>query len=260
MKRPVQSSMAAFSPSGNFEAVPASTVQQAMRQWFEHWGRPQQIQFDHGQPWTCGNCDLPSLFELWLVGLGIAVVWSRPHYPQDNGKVERSHRTLQAGSAPSYCRTLQQLQQSLDQAIYLQRQLYPQPGGLTRWQQFPALAQPHRPYRMAQEAQFWSLQRVYHYLEQRQWQRKVDSSGRISLYNRNYPVSRSCAKQQVWVHFDASSAEWVVRDATGQEVGRCLALEINSATICQLQPHRSSAKHRQSPQPTSSDSTLRRPE
>ena len=251
--------MAAFSPSGNFEAVPATTVQQAMRQWFERWGRPQQIQFDHGQPWACGNCDLPSLFELWLVGLGITVVWSRPRYPQDNGKVERSHRTLQAWSAPSYCRTLQQLQQSLDRAIYLQRQLYPQPDGLTRWQKFPTLAQPYRPYRMAQEPQLWSLQRVYHYLEHRQWRRKVDSSGRISLYNRNYPVSRAYAKQQVWVHFEANSAEWVMLDASGQEVGRSIATEINPTTICQLQLHRSRAKHRQSPQSSSSVSTLRPP-
>jgi hypothetical protein len=255
MKPPVPSLRAAFSPSGTFEAVPATTVQQAMRQWFECWGRPQQLQFDHGQPWTSGNCDLPSFFELWLVGLGISVVWSRPHHPQDNGKVERSHRTLQAWSAPTYCRSLQQLQQSVDRAIYLQRQLYPQPDGQTRWQQFPALAQPQRPYRIAQEPQLWSLQRVYHYLEQWQWQRKVDSSGRISLYNRNYPVARACANQPVWVHFEANSAAWVMLDATGQEVGRSIALEINPTTICQLQLHRSRAKHRQSSQP-SSDSTL----
>ena len=249
MKPLGQCSKAAFSPSGSFEAVPASTVQQAMRQWFERWGRPWQMQLDHGQPWSRGNCDLPSFFELWLVGLGIEVRWSRVRTPQDNAKVERAHRTLQAWSAAAECRDLQQLQQSVDRAIEIQRQRYPNRAGLTRAQRFPALAQLERPYRMAEEAQLWSLCRVYHYLQQGQWQRKVDSAGRISLYNHNYLVNRACAKQQVWVHFEANPAEWVMLDAAGQEVGRSPALEINASTICQLQLHRSAAKHRRPPQP-----------
>ncbi len=96
-----------------------------MRGWFERWGRPQQIQFDHGQPWCSRASNLPSLFELWLVGLGIEVVWSRPRYPQDNGIVERSHRTTQSWSTPNTCRSIEQLQQSLDETVRLQRQFYP---------------------------------------------------------------------------------------------------------------------------------------
>ena len=73
------------------------------------------------------------------------MVWSRRHCPQDNGKVERSHRTTQAGSAPRYCQNLQQLQQSLDQAVRLQRQSYPTRNGLTRLQRYPDLAARGRP-------------------------------------------------------------------------------------------------------------------
>jgi hypothetical protein len=238
---------AVFSPSANFEAVPATTVQQTMRQWFERWGRPQQIQLDHGHPWAAGNQDLPSLFQLWLIGLGIEVVFSRVHHPQDNGKVERAHRTLQAWSAPTHCHDLAHLQHSLDCAIVLQRQFYPNRHGQSRWQRFPALSHCERPYQQNHEAQHWSLSCVCAFLQTQQWQRKVDRSGRISLYNHNYHVSRAYAKQQVWVRFDATTREWVFLNQAGDEVNRAPALEIDATTIRQLQPHRSTAKQQHSP-------------
>lgn len=217
-----------------------------MRQWLEQWGRPQQMQFDHGSPWWSSNGELPSLFELWLVGLGIEVVWSRPRCPQDNGIVERSHRTTQAWSAPMSCRTLAHLQQHLDEVARVQRQLYPTRTGLTRLQCFPHLLQSNRPYQSAQEEQLWSLQRVYDHLAQGCWSRKVDASGRVSLYNRNYTVSRPHAGQTVWVRFDPATGEWLWIDGNGQLLGRCPSLEITSHVIRQLHVHRSSARVRKS--------------
>lgn len=203
-----------------------------MRHWFEQWGCPRLIHLDHGAPWGVGNRDLPSLFELWLVGLGIDIVWSRRHCPQDNGKVERSHRTTQAWSAPRSCQTLEQLQHSLDQAVRLQRECYPDRNGLTRWQRYPDLVGSGRPYQSQQESLCWSLQRVYHHLEQGCWQRQVDGNGTISLYNRNYTVGRALARQKVWVRF--SQGEWVIFDVKGTEVTRLSAREINAQTIREL--------------------------
>lgn len=215
-----------------------------MQQWFEQWGRPEHIQFDHGQPWCANNRELPSLFELWLVGLGIQPVWSRPHHPQDNGIVERSHRTTQAWSAPGYCHSLQQLQHHLDQCVHIQRQLYPGKDGLTRAQRHPSLHQVQRPYSMTQEDQLWQLQRVYDYLATGCWQRKVDASGRISLYNRNYTIASAFAKHTLWVRFDPMTGEWCCFDEQGQEVKRCPSQEINAQTIRGLRTHRSAARTR----------------
>lgn len=246
---------AALSPSGSFEAVPATVVQQAMRHWFKRWGRPQQIQFDHGQPWCTSNRDathqrLPSLFELWLVGLGIDVVWSRPHHPQDNGIVERSHRTTQAWSAPEQCHSLEQLQQRLDHCAVVHRQRYVGKDHLTRVQRHPHLNQVLRPYHPHHEPQLWQLQRVYDYLATGCWQRKVDASGRISLYNHNYTVSRAHAKQLLWVRFDPATGQWCCFDETGTLVHRFAALEINPHTIRNLQLHRSTAQsHSPAPSP-----------
>lgn len=214
-----------------------------MRGWFERWGRPQQIQFDHGQPWCSSASNLPSLFELWLVGLGIEVVWSRPHYPQDNGIVERSHRTTQSWSAPRDCHTMEQLQKSLDEAVRLQRQFYPNAQRITRLHRYPQLLECPRPYQTAQEDQLWSLQRVYHALALGAWPRKVDASGRISLYNRNYTVSRTYAGQTLWIRFHPTTAEWLCYDPKGQLVARCQSLEINPQVIRQLKCHRAATSN-----------------
>lgn len=212
-------------------------MQQALRHWFERWGRPRYLHLDHGAPWGVGKRDLPSLFELWLVGLDVDILWSRRHCPQDNGKVERSHRTTQAWSAPRYCRDVQQLQRSLDQAVCLQRTHYPTRSGSTRLQRYPDLTTPLRPYHRSQESHVWSLHRVYRHLEQGCWQRQVDESGRISLYNRRYAVGRRFARSKVWVRF--VQGEWVCCDAKGTEIARLAALEINAETISQLQFARS---------------------
>ena len=245
MKPLVPCSGAALSPSGTFEALPATTVQQVLRQWFKQWGRPQQIQFDHGQPWRSGKSDLPSLFELWLIGLEVEVLWSRPRHPQDNGKVERSHRVTQAWSAPGDCRTLEQLQHHLDQVVQIHRQHYPDRHGLTRLARYPQLQQPGRAYDSAAEDHSWSLARVHAHLAQGCWRRKVDASGRISLYNRNYTLHRRLKGQTLWVRFDPTTSSWTCWDDKGKQVATCPSLEINAEGIRQLEVHRSAAKHTQ---------------
>lgn len=244
-----------FFPSAAFEAVPATTVQQALRYWFEQWGLPQQIQLDHGQPWRSGHNDLPSFFTLWFVGLGIEVVWSRPRYPQDNGTVERSHRVTQAWSAPGYCHTLEQLQHHLDEVARVQRQFYPNRDGLTRLDRYPHLLQRLRPYEVALEDQLWSIARVYAELAQGCWRRKVDASGRISLYNHNYTLHRGLRGQTLWVHFDPPTRCWTCWDSKGQLVATCPSLEIHSDVIRNLKLHRSVAKHTRSNSRTKADVT-----
>lgn len=217
------------------------TVKQAMAQWFEQWGRPQQIQFDHGPPWYSTKGRMPTLMELWLVGLGIEVVWSRPRRPQDNGKVERSHRTTQSWSAPLYCRNLEQLQHSLDEATQVQWRHYPDRTGLTRLQRHPQLLDCPRPFPIGQEDALWSLHLVHQHLAAQQWQRRVGKNGQISLYNHYYRIDRALAGQILWVRFEPATSEWVCSNEAGQEVQRCKSLEISSQVIRQFQFYRPSS-------------------
>jgi hypothetical protein len=190
--------------------------------------------------------------ELWLTGLGIEVIWSRLCIPEDNGIVERSHRTMQSWTAPGYCRDVEHLQQSLDQNTTLQREVYPNRSGQTRLARYPQLLDCPRPYQAQQEPQLWSLSQAQRPLVGRQWLRKVSANGQISLYNRNYLVGRDYAKQSLWVRFDPETSEWICLNDEAKEVKRLPSLEINPEVIRHLLVHRPNAlRPKPSPSPKS---------
>ncbi len=72
----------------------ASTVEQALRATFRHYGLPQQLLVDNGAPWGCDARHRLTPLTVWLIRLGIHVIHSRPYHPQTLGKDERFHRTL----------------------------------------------------------------------------------------------------------------------------------------------------------------------
>lgn len=91
--------------------------QQALRWAFQVWGLPLEVQTDHDGVYSVAeDPHFPSRFTLWLVGLGIAHVTSRPYRPTDQGAIERNHRTLGdfAYQDQSFS-DLDTLQQELDQ-------------------------------------------------------------------------------------------------------------------------------------------------
>lgn len=57
------------------------------------WGRPRQILTDRGCQFHTESDD-PSLFTLFLDGLGIQHIRARPRHPRTLGKIERWHRSL----------------------------------------------------------------------------------------------------------------------------------------------------------------------
>lgn len=61
---------------------------------FKHYGIPEQINVDNGQPWGASSLTPYTRLTVWLMQLGIKVTHSRPRHPQTNGKCERFHRTL----------------------------------------------------------------------------------------------------------------------------------------------------------------------
>ena len=117
---------------------------------------PQRLQVDNGLPWGCKG-GLPSALALWLVGLGIAVRWSRPCVPQDNGVVERSMRTGKAWANPGACRDRHEVQSRLDVMDRIQREEYPALAGRTRRSVWPELQQGGRRYSRKWEEGNWDL-------------------------------------------------------------------------------------------------------
>ena len=66
-----------FSPHYYWAHVPEAEVQRRLRRAFECRGLPRSLRVDNGKPWGSWS-DLPPPLALWLIGLGVAVIWNDP--------------------------------------------------------------------------------------------------------------------------------------------------------------------------------------
>jgi len=76
---------------------------------------------DNGTPWGTQS-RLPSALGLWLVGLGIDLIYGRPRRSTDNAIVERNHGVLARWVEAEQCPDFQHCQQHLDWAVVTQRE------------------------------------------------------------------------------------------------------------------------------------------
>lgn len=189
---------------------------------------------DNGSPWGTQSA-LPSALGLWMVGLGIELVYGRPARSTDNAVVERSHGVLNQWSEPTGCVDFDDCQQQVDWAVHTQRERYRQPGKPTRWQAYPDLQTNPRGYHSETEAQVWELARVCGYVSGFRFQRKVEQNGRITLFANPYSVGSAYQRQTVEIQLDPTTCEWVIHDQRGGELRRHLAKELDYDQIRLLQ-------------------------
>jgi hypothetical protein len=115
-----------------------------LRDAFTEWGLPDRIRLDNGHPWGSWN-DLPRALALWLIGLGVGVIWNDPCCPEENGTVERTQGVTQQWAEPQRCPGRAQLAPRLEWAVRMQREAYPALRGRTRLEAHPELARRRRP-------------------------------------------------------------------------------------------------------------------
>lgn len=217
-----------------------------MKEAFRQWGLPQRFRVDNGFPWGGWN-DLPPDLALWLIGYGVEMVWNRPHCPQENAQVERSHGVLKPWSEPETCPDVATLARRLCEAARRQREVYPSVKGASRLRAYPSLTSNPREYSESD----WSLDRVCEFLAKGRWRRHADKVGQISLYNRRYSIGRAHGNQDVFVHLDAQTREWFVQDSRGTEIARHPAREITAEAIQSLKvTHRRNSKRSEEPAQT----------
>ncbi len=197
------------------------------------WGCPERIRMDNGMPWGTQST-LPSAMGLWLVGLGIELIYGRPARSTDNAVVERSHGVLVNWVEPEQCADFADCQQQLVWAVKTQRERYRLASRQTRRQAYPGLYTNERSYSPEQELEQWSLDRIRHYLACFRFQRKVECNGRITLFANHYSAGRRYARQYIEVQLDASTDQWVMRDEYGQDICRHPAKELSYEQISQL--------------------------
>jgi hypothetical protein len=177
------------------------------------------------------------------VGLGINVHINPPRHCTDNGIVERCHGVAYQWSEAQTCGSLQTCQQHLDGACHRQREIYPAIDGQPRLLAYPGLRTNPRIYYEPTEDQQVCLKRVGLFLEPFRFERRVDQSGRISLFSQNYVVGRSHKGKTVALQFRADDWQWRVRDERGHTLTLLPADNLTQATItgCKL-TKRSQAK------------------
>lgn len=216
-------------------AVDRREVQTALRGFFTQWGRPDQLRVDNGAPWGSWT-ELPPDLALWVLGLGVEMIWNRPRHKQGNAVIERAHGVCQRWVEPGTCQSAAELQARLDWATTLQRETYPAIAGQSRLAAFPALADGGRPYDPAEEGSWWDERRVWTFLGARVWTRRVDKVGRISVANRAVGVGRSWAGQEVTVRLVVADDAplWVIRDAQGHLLRQHPAPELSRERILAL--------------------------
>jgi hypothetical protein len=222
-----------FSPQGHWSRVSPQAVQAQLRLAFGRWGRPERFRVDNGVPWGSAG-DLPTDLALWLLGLRIAVAWNPPRHPQDNGVVERSQGTAKRWAEPHTCSSPAELQERLERMDGIQRQEYPSLRGRSRLEAFPRLGHSGRAYTAAWEGAHWELAAVFAHLSGYAVPRRVDVSGKVSLYNRYYYVGVIHKGKTVYVMFDPEVGEWVFVDDRGRELRHRPATEIRRETILGL--------------------------
>jgi hypothetical protein len=212
-------------PPSVWNPVPPTTVQGYFRQVFTRWGRPAKLRLDNGLPWGNWN-DLPTALALWLVGLGIDLIFNPPRQPQYNGVVEKSQDTGQRWCEPHACHSVAELQQRVDDMDRLQRQEYPSLQGRSRLHVFPELAQTSRPYTAAWERRAWDLRRAQEYLAGFVAVRQANKQGQVSLYARRVSVGVQQRGKPVVVQYDPEGGAWLLADTEGRVLREVAAAEI----------------------------------
>jgi transposase len=156
----------------------------------------------------------PSKLTLWLRGLGVKHIRIRPHCPTDQPQVERNHRTLNNFTLSEDSRAnVACLQQALDQERRTYNYHFPSRAsdcaGSPPLTAHPELLQPRRLYRPEFELVLFDLQRVFDYLAEFTFERRVSATGVVSLGRRLYSIGRCYAGKTVQVRCDPLKHEWV---------------------------------------------------
>ena len=173
-------------------------MQEQLRLAFGRWGLPGRFRVDNGWPWGALG-DFPTELALWLIGLGVAMHWNNPRRPQENGVIERSQGTSARWCEPWTCRSPAELQSRLERMDRLYREVYPYRDRRSRLEVFPNLVHTGRPYDRAAEARLWEWSRVTQHLASIVPLRRVDQSGKVSIYNkgslrRESPSRKGCLR------------------------------------------------------------------
>jgi hypothetical protein len=202
----------------------AETALEAVAQTFAEQGLPTSITLDRDTRWVGApqGSDFPSALVRFCQSLGVTVFLCDPHHPQQNGFVERYHRTLnQECLVPSQPKTLDEVRQVTD--AFATHYNWQRPHqGIACGNQPPRVAFPALP----------SLPRVpdlvnpdawLSHVQEQHLVRRVNRQGFVKVDLYPYYLSSKLAGQRVTLSIQAT--EQVLQVVYPQEYRRSLPLK-----------------------------------
>lgn len=152
--------------------------QLALRRAFLRFGLPGSLSLDHDSVFAdpTSASPYPTRLHLWLLALGVEVRFIAVGRPTQHGFIEREHQVMTHQVLDD--RTLAgpgALQPALDERRHFLNAAYPNRalGGQPPLQAYPAASHSGRDYSPEREAALLDSQRVYAYLAQHHWHRRV---------------------------------------------------------------------------------------
>lgn len=208
------SSTLRFFPRKKISEVPVRKIQQALITIFKNRGVPDWIKVDNGRPFGDPQLELIPPLALWLIGLGIKVIWNRPATPQDNAVVERSQGVMANWTEFAKCENTNDLQLRLWKEADFHNLHFPirRKGNKKRIELFPKLLHTGKDWKPAG----FKLNRVLIFLAKAQWERKVSANGQISIYGQRFSVGMQLKHQKVSLKLNPRKNLWHIFDANGE--------------------------------------------
>jgi hypothetical protein len=181
--------------------------QLSLRRAFLTYGLPQTLTLDHGTVFYDNTTPspFPTRLPSWLVALGIHVRFTRKRRPTDHAIIERTHQTMTAQALLGQTYTSHAaLWSGLDERRQVLNRHLP---SRTLAHQAPLAAYPEaihsgRSYRPEWEEELLSLEKVYTYLAQGRWYRRIRSNGFFDLGSYRYSLGKRFARRSVAISFD----------------------------------------------------------
>lgn len=189
----------------------------AMRFGFEEFGLPKVIQVDKDTAFRDSKptSAFPSQIHLFLIGLGIDLIFINVSPPQKQAIVERSHQTMSAQvlKGKSYS-NWHELYINTVKRKRVMNELYP---SRTLKKQAPLKAQPKakhsgRPYSVEREKDLLKIERIEAYLAKCTWYRKTAKSRTLSLHGKVYYLNQAEANVYLKINFCPEGEKLIFRN------------------------------------------------
>jgi hypothetical protein len=188
----------------------------SLRRAFLNHGLPLRLSLDHDTVFFDNTTPspFPTRLHLWLIGLGVDVIFIRKRRPTDHTQVERNHQTMARQTILGQTWPTQTaLWHGLDERRAVLNHYFPARAlhHQAPFQAYPDALYAKRPYRPEWEKDLFETQHVYHYLSQGRWFRRIRRNGHFAIGGYQYYIGNHFSLREVEITFDADQIVFICR-------------------------------------------------